>query len=341
MIPTFRLLLFLLLGSLLVAGVALVPVLLWLALGYLLAVGALVVVDYVITTKPAAIELERINDTKLSLGAENLITLLLANRGRRPISFQLRDEYPYQFIADATFLSGEVAPYDIHEARYHVKPLQRGDYRFGDINIRYPSALRTFVRQARYSAEAPVKVYPNVLDVRKYDLLARKGLLFELGLRAARIFGTGTEFERLREYNTDDEFRRINWKATARRGKPIAAEFETERSQYIMGVIDTGRLMRPPIGDPGQARLCDQHRAAAGLCRHAQGRPYRAADLRRRCAHLPGAQARQGPVLPHARGALQCSVRAGRGRLWPGAGLPRRQAQAPLAGGGLHRPGDA
>jgi uncharacterized protein (DUF58 family) len=249
MIPTFRLLLFLLLGSLLVAGVALLPGLLWLALGYLVAVGALVAADYVLTTKPTELEVERINDTKLSLGADNLITLLLANRSRRPIHFQLRDEYPYQFVCDATILSGTVAAYDIHEARYHVKPLQRGDYRFGDINIRYPSALKTFVRQARYTAEAPVKVYPNVLDVRKYDLLARKGLLFELGLRAARVFGVGTEFERLREYNTDDEFRRINWKATARRGKPIAAEYETERSQYIMSVIDTGRLMRPPIGD--------------------------------------------------------------------------------------------
>ena len=94
-----------------------------------------------------------------------------------------------------------------------------------------------------------MKVYPNVLEVRKYDLLARKGLLFELGLRQARMFGVGTEFERLREYNTDDEFRRINWKATARFGKPIAVEFETERSQYVVSVIDTGRLMRPPIGE--------------------------------------------------------------------------------------------
>lgn len=249
MIPTFRLLLFLLLGSLLVAGVALAPVLLWLAIGYLVAVAALVVADYVVTTKPAELEAERINDTKLSIGAENLITVLLANRSRRPLTFQLRDEYPYQFVADAVTLDGVIAPYDIHEARYHVRPLQRGDYSFGDINLRYRSMLRTFVRQARYPATAPVKVYPNVLDVRKYDLLARKGLLFELGLRAARIFGTGTEFERLREYNADDEFRRINWKATARRGKPIAAEYETERSQYVMSVIDTGRLMRPPIGD--------------------------------------------------------------------------------------------
>jgi uncharacterized protein (DUF58 family) len=71
----------------------------------------------------------------------------------------------------------------------------------------------------------------------------------ELGLRAARVYGQGSEFERLREYNPDDEFRRINWKATARRGRPIAAEYETERSQYVISVIDSGRLMRPPIGD--------------------------------------------------------------------------------------------
>ncbi|HEX5690195.1 MAG TPA: DUF58 domain-containing protein [Roseiflexaceae bacterium] len=249
MIPTLRLLLFLLLGSLLVAGVALVPALLWLALAYLLAVAAMVAADYYATPRPNTLEIERINDTKLSLGAENAITLLLSNRSRRPLRFQLRDEYPYQFKSDAITMAGTIAPYDIYEARYHVRPLQRGDYRFGDINIRYPSVLGTFIRQARYAAEAPVKVYPNVLDVRKYDLLARKGLLFELGLRASRVFGVGTEFERLREYTTDDEFRRINWKATARRGKPIAAEYETERSQYIVSVIDTGRLMRPPIGD--------------------------------------------------------------------------------------------
>lgn len=249
MLPSLRLLLFLLLGALLVAGIALVPALSWLALGYLLAVAALVVVDYLVTVRPGEVEVERINDTKLSLGAENLITLLITNRSRRPLQLQVRDEFPYQFQSDAVILEGRVAPYDLFEGRYHVRPLQRGDYRFGDVNVRYPSALRTFVRQARYPAEASVKVYPNVLDVRKYDLLARKGLLFELGLRTQRVFGAGTEFERLREYNADDEFRRINWKATARRGKAIAAEYQTERSQFVMSVIDTGRLMRPPIGD--------------------------------------------------------------------------------------------
>ncbi|NTW98139.1 MAG: DUF58 domain-containing protein, partial [Oscillochloris sp.] len=115
--------------------------------------------------------------------------------------------------------------------------------------LRYRGLLGTLVRQARYPAAAAVQVYPNVLELRKYDLLARKGLLYEQGLRPARIYGQGGEFERLREYTPDDEFRRISWKATARRGKPIAAEVETERSQHVICLIDTGRLMAPPLGD--------------------------------------------------------------------------------------------
>jgi uncharacterized protein (DUF58 family) len=78
--------------------------------------------------------------------------------------------------------------------------------------------------------------------------MARKGLLTEMGLRHTRTLGAGTEFERLRDYTPDDEWRRINWKASARRNKLIAMEYETERAQHVVCVLDTGRLMHPPIG---------------------------------------------------------------------------------------------
>jgi uncharacterized protein (DUF58 family) len=104
-------------------------------------------------------------------------------------------------------------------------------------------------RQARFTAAAPVKVYPNLVDVRKYDLLLRRNRLWELGLRSTRLLGAGNEFERLRDYTPDDEYRRINWKATARRGKPISVEYETERSQNIYVLLDVGRMMRSPVGD--------------------------------------------------------------------------------------------
>jgi len=83
--------------------------------------------------------------------------------------------------------------------------------------------------------------------VRRYDLLLRRNWLQEMGLRHTRMYGEGTEFERLREYLTDDEFWRIEWKATARRNRPVTIEYQTERSQTVMAVLDIGRMMQSPV----------------------------------------------------------------------------------------------
>jgi uncharacterized protein (DUF58 family) len=250
MIPTPHLLLLLLLGALPMAGATFYHPLVWLTLVYFLAVALLVGSDVFLTPSPSQFAVtRRLHDPRLSLGADNTITIVVANRSAYTLSYTIRDEFPHQFHHDTMFLSGTLPANETTELHYTVRPLQRGKYRFGDINLRYHSQFGTFVRQVRYPAQGDVKVYPNILEIRKYDLLARKGLLFELGLRPARVFGEGSEFERLRDYTPDDDFRRINWKATARRGKPIAMEYETERSQYVVSVIDTGRLMRPVVGD--------------------------------------------------------------------------------------------
>ncbi len=128
-----------------------------------------------------------------------------------------------------------------------MRPLRRGDYRFGNVNLRWYGPLRLVVRQGQIVAEEEAKVYPNLLDVRRYDLLLRQNRLQELGLRHARLPGQGTEFERLREYRPDDEYRRINWKATARRHRPITTEYQIERSQNIIVALDTGRMMQSPV----------------------------------------------------------------------------------------------
>jgi uncharacterized protein (DUF58 family) len=253
MVPTPRLLALLLLGAIVVAGASFAQPLTWLAVVYFLAVLGLIIADLLLTPRTDQIAVQRLADQKLSIGADNLITLAWTNGSARPIDAEVRDEYPYQFRVDRPLLRGTLAPLRSTDLHYHVRPLNRGDYTFGAINLRYRSMLGTFRRQARYDGapgtQAEVRVYPNVLDVRKYDLMARKGLLTELGLRRTRAAGAGTEFERLRDYTPDDEFRRINWKATARRNRPIAVEYEPERAQHIVFVLDTGRLMRPPIGE--------------------------------------------------------------------------------------------
>ena len=182
----------------------------------------------------------REHDTKLSLGAENPIRLCLRNRSWRGVSFTVRDEAPELFKIETRTMEGQVAPRGTWEFIYHVRPLRRGDYQFGDLSLRWLGPLGLVIRQAKVEAKEPVKVYPNLLDVRRYDLLLRRNRLQEMGLRTTRQFGEGTEFERLREYLPDDEYRRINWKATARRNFPVTTEYQTERSQQVIAVLDAG-----------------------------------------------------------------------------------------------------
>jgi len=104
------------------------------------------------------------------------------------------------------------------------------------------------VRQSTHATAAPVRVYPNLRAIRRYEVVAHRGAMLEAGRRRQRAFGRGTEFERLRDYLPDDDVRRVAWKATARRRQPVVVEYESERSQNLVVLLDCGRLMGTPIG---------------------------------------------------------------------------------------------
>lgn len=232
------------------------PLALWGAGLWLLFAVATLIADVQRMPQAKDWNLVRRHDARLSLAAQNRITVeveLLPSRQRRvrQVDVWLRDTPPPTFHLDRAepVLSGCVQPGIPAQMVYAVWPPRRGDYAFGDLYLRWASPLGLVRRQARFAAAAAVKVYPNLVDVRKYDLLLRRNRLWEVGLRATRMLGAGNEFERLRDYTPDDEYRRINWKATARRGKPISIEYETERSQNIYVLLDIGRMMRSPVGD--------------------------------------------------------------------------------------------
>lgn len=231
------------------AASAYTPTALFVAVGYLALVGLMIFTDVRISPQPRDFEAVRRHDTRLSLGAWNLIQIVVRNNSRQRVTVTARDEPPPVFGLDATVVTGDVFPRAETTLAYHARPPRRGDYGFGNINLRWPGRLGLIVRQATYAIGGSVKVYPNLLEIRKYDLLVRRGQIQELGLRLSRRFGEGTEFERLRDYGPDDDYRRIDWKATARRRKPITREFQTERSQNIVAVIDLGRMMRSPVGE--------------------------------------------------------------------------------------------
>ncbi len=224
----------------------------WLSLLWLSFVIALILADWRLSPQRKDWALTRSHDERLSLAAQNRITVTVRlRRGRRAYQVWLRDEPPTGFViaAQERILHGQVTPGSEQQFAYFVRPPRRGDYTFGDLHLRWQSPLGCLRRQATFRAAEPVKVYPNLVDVKKYDLLLRKNRLWEIGLRNTRLLGSGTEFERLRDYLPDDEYRRINWKATARRGKPISVEYETERSQNLLALLDIGRMMRSPVGE--------------------------------------------------------------------------------------------
>ena len=244
---TLRGMLVILIGAPLLAAGTWLPVMRWVALIYLLFALILLIVDWQTAGKLEQFQVSREHDIKLSLGVFNAIKLRIHNLQRRSVSLQIRDEAPDAFEIDKRILETTIAPRGTWEAAYHIRPLRRGDYLFGKINLRWRAPLGLVVRHGALREETPVKVYPNLLDIRRYDLLLQKNRLQEIGLRNARLFGQGTEFERLRDYVSDDDFRRINWKATARRHSPVTVEYQTERSQNIVLAIDVGRMMQSPI----------------------------------------------------------------------------------------------
>jgi len=249
MILSRRAVILLLCAAPLLAAVEWAAGLRWVVGLYLLLLIALFLADWRLAGPIERFDLRREHDNRLSLGAENLIRLSLRHHGRQPLTFWLRDEPPDQFRIQQRILQGTALPRVTWQDGYHVRPLRRGDYQFGNLNLRWVGPLGLVIRQGQLAAAGPVKVYPNLLDVRRYDLFLRRNRLQELGLRHSRQFGEGTEFERLREYLPDDEYRRINWKATARRHRPVTVEYQTERSQNIITVLDIGRMMQSPVAD--------------------------------------------------------------------------------------------
>jgi uncharacterized protein (DUF58 family) len=187
-------------------------------------------------------------EPQLSNGAPNRIRLRLRSAEPQPVRLRVRDDAPIAFDIDRRTHEDVVIP-GRGEAivDYVARPRHRGTFRFGDVHLRLRTQLDLLERQWRVPLSREVKVYPNLLEIRRYEVSVRRGLAYDAGLRRARIPGAGTVFERLREYVEGDDPRQISWTATARRGHPISVEYETERQQRVLVLLDVGRMMASTV----------------------------------------------------------------------------------------------
>ena len=185
---------------------------------------------------------------KLSIGVGNPVKLHIVNHSSLTARIAGRETPPAGFAGERAISPFEIEPHGEAEIALEFTPPSRGAYSFGDVGIRTLGPFGVAGRRFDLPAAQEVRVYPDITAVTGYSLLARKGALHEIGIRAARFSGLGTEYESLRDYEPGDDYRDIDWKATARRGAPVVRRFEAERSQTVVLAIDAGRLMTPRVG---------------------------------------------------------------------------------------------
>ena len=225
------------------------PGVLYLTVLYDLVLIALAVIDYSSSEKTGDFKIEREMEERFAMGAHNHVTVRVANRARRPVTLRIKDEYPPEMeLVDPREVQMIIAAGRSREWRYDLLPTARGKYSFGEIQVRFQSKYGLIWKQLSYPASSDVKVYPDIREARKNELYAHRNRRPELGLRRMRVRGQGREFESLREFVVGDEIRHISWPATARRGKVITRQYTIERSQNVVVLLDTGRLMTARIG---------------------------------------------------------------------------------------------
>ena len=198
----------------------------------------------------ASLVIERRAPMRISLGATARDALLLENRGTLTARVRLTDDLPELLARQgADVLEAVLPPGRDARLEYPVRADRRGDAEYGDVHVRVLGPLGLAWRQKRIYRADPLRVLPGVLEVRRYRLLGLHNRLREAGFRAVRQRGEGGSFESLREYVRGDDPRIIDWKATAHRSKLIVRQYEAERRQNVVLLVDAGRLMTEKVGD--------------------------------------------------------------------------------------------
>jgi uncharacterized protein (DUF58 family) len=221
----------------------------WLVLGADGAFLALFLLDGFLARRQIYLRVRRDRPARLSIGTDNDITVVVENLGAHAVHFLMRDGSPAQFRAEPSQMSATVPPYGTARLTYKLLPTERGDFAFGDVFLRCRGPLRLAWVDRTIQAGETVPVYPNLLEVRRYEALLRSTLVRTGGYRSRRLLGGGREFSHFREYTVDDDYKAVNWKMTARRGKPITAIYESEHSQDIIFCLDVGRMMAARVGN--------------------------------------------------------------------------------------------
>lgn len=184
----------------------------------------------------------------LPLGVASPVGLRAHNPGGRPVRLRVADHYPPACLARDLPVTLRVDPGAWVEVAYRLSPQERGLHRFGPVQVWQESPLGLWRRNRYLEVADQVRVYPNFAAVGRYALYALDRQLRQLGALRQRRRGEGSEFHQLRDFRPGDALRQVDWGATARLRRPISREYQEERDQTVVFLLDCGRRMRSRDG---------------------------------------------------------------------------------------------
>lgn len=217
--------------------------------GLLLALLALALLDALRLKRLPQVRISRQMPGSLALGRWAEVPLKVEHDFGAPLRLHLFDHVPNGLSFDNLPLSIELQPGQFSQISYRLRPLKRGHFNFEHCEINLPSPLGLWTGKRLLDVSDQTRVYPDFARLYGGELLAVDNWLSQLGVRQRQRRGQGLEFHQLREFREGDSLRQIDWKATARQRTPIAREYQDERDQQIIFMLDCGRQMRSQDGE--------------------------------------------------------------------------------------------
>lgn len=227
------------------------------------------ILDLFLGRRVPEIELRREIRHSIPVAVWSKVTLSLENRGSRRLRLRIHDHHPLWFEAESLPLELKLPARRTLRTVYRVRPSRRGDGFFSGVDLLWASPLGLWQQKRFLQQSERVRVFPNFREIARYALLATDHRLSRMGVRRRQRRGEGSDFHQLREYRAGDSLRQIDWKATSRYHRLISKEYQDERDQQVVFMLDCGRRMRHV--EQGSAHL-DQALNAMLLLSHVAAR---------------------------------------------------------------------
>ncbi|MEO5931593.1 MAG: DUF58 domain-containing protein [Candidatus Kapaibacterium sp.] len=223
------------------------PGLLFFAKISVVVVVALLAVDLILLYRGSGFRASREAPERFSNGDDNEIQVHLESGYGFPARVSVVDELPFQFQVRDNSFDLVIPSGERKILSYSLRPTERGEYHFGSVNAYVAGPIGMARRRYSFSQNQMVPVYPSYIQMRRYELLAVSNRLNEAGIKRIRRVGQTMEFDQIREYVRGDDYRTINWRATARKMSFMVNQYQDERSQPVYSLIDKGRVMKMPF----------------------------------------------------------------------------------------------